>query len=443
MLRKVLIEIMMVLLPSMALAQGAGGQVRRSVKKQEATTTSTKKRQKQKRESEQKPDVQQSEQQHVVQQSTEVAGYDVTITCNVPSATMYIDDIPSGNAQGIRFLKSGKHHIRVLCNGYNEFVQTINVGPQSNSFQILLSEVLGYDITITCNVPNSALYVDDIAMGTVGNSIRLTTGIHKIMLKSEGYEPLISSINVNSSSTYFSFVMNKTKVNYTQTTNDGITLTTRDFGLASISKDIRSATINGQIYHYTRVDGKQDLAVIVAKKKAYKEFKEVVLPETFTDAEGMTLTIVGIGDKAFEKCKSIKKVDLPKTVRIIGNEAFCNADVDDLTLREGLIRIGNNAFFNNDLKDIHIPDGVEEIGELAFFCFKSTIFQRSGSGTLYIPKSVCSIGDKAFAMTRNGYGAWFNSKRKILCLPDHVNLDNCKKMGISKEPVEDYLKGVK
>ena len=195
-----------------------------------------------------------------------------------------------------------------------------------------------------------------------------------------------------------------------QTSDNDFILTQKDFGLAAISKDIKSTSINGQTYYYTIVKDKPNLAVIVAKK-------------------------------TFEKCSSIKKVDLPKTVRYIGNEAFCNADVDDLSLKEGLIKIGNKAFLNNDLKDIHIPDGVEEIGELAFYCYKSTIFQRAGGGTLYIPKSVYSICDKAFAMTRNGYGAWFNSKRKILCLPDHVTLDNCKKMGISREPVEEYLKG--
>ena len=50
MVRKVLIGIMMVLLPTMALAQGAGGQVRRPVKKQEATSTPVKKRQTPKKE---------------------------------------------------------------------------------------------------------------------------------------------------------------------------------------------------------------------------------------------------------------------------------------------------------------------------------------------------------------------------------------------------------
>ena len=212
---------------------------------------------------------------------------------------------------------------------------------------------------------------------------------------------------------------------FAQITNDDITLTSREFGLASISKNIHSATINGLTYYYALVYGKLDFAVIVAKKKAYKKFKEVILPEKFTSEDENVLTIVGIGDKAFAKCSSIKKVDLPKTIRIIGEEAFGNADVGELSLKEGNTKIGDRAFLNNDLKDIRIPDGVQEIGVEAFYCFKSTIFQRSGSGTLYIPKSVYSIGDHAFAMTCNGWGMWFNSKRKILCLPDHVNLDNC------------------
>lgn len=225
-----------------------------------------------------------------------------------------------------------------------------------------------------------------------------------------------------------------------QTSNDEIILSDKDFGMASISKDIHSAEINGQTYYYTVIESNPNYAVIVAKKKAYNTYKEVILPETFTSEDGMTLTIVGVGVKAFAKCKSIKKVDLPQTVRIIGDEAFGNADVDDLSLKEGLVKIGSKAFLNNDLKDIHIPDGVQEIGEEAFYCLKSTIFQRNGSGTLYIPKSVYNIGKHAFSMTQNGWGMWFHSRRKILCLPDHVDLDNCKDMGISRDPVEEYLK---
>lgn len=225
-----------------------------------------------------------------------------------------------------------------------------------------------------------------------------------------------------------------------QTASDQITLNDKDFGLASISEDIQSADINGKTYYYTVVQSNPNYAVIVGKKNAYIKFKEVVLPETFTASDGKTMTIVGIGVKAFANYMSIQKVDLPKTVRIIGDEAFVNTDVDDLSLKEGLVKIGDKAFQDNDLRNIHIPDGVEEIGEEAFYCYKTTIFQRGDRGTLYIPKSVYNIGNHAFAMARNMYGAWFNSRRKILCLPDYVNLNNCKDMGISKEPVKEYLK---
>lgn len=201
-------------------------------------------------------------------------------------------------------------------------------------------------------------------------------------------------------------------------TSDEVKVTDRDFGLASVSPDIHSAEINGQLYYYTQVKDKPNYAVIVAKKKAYNKYKEVVLPETFTGEDGQMLTIVGIGVKAFAKCKSIKKVDLPKTVRFIGDEAFGNADVGDLTLREGLVKIGSKAFLNNDLKDIRIPDGVEEIGEEAFYCLKSTIFQRNGGGTLYIPKTVYNIGKHAFSMTQNG---WDGMIDKMMEYDDYIS----------------------
>ena len=82
-----------------------------------------------------------------------------------------------------------------------------------------------------------------------------------------------------------------------QTVSDEIKLTDRDFGLASISTDIHSAEINGQLYYYTVVKENPNYAVVVAKKKAYNKYKEVVLPETFEGDDGKTLTIVGIGVK--------------------------------------------------------------------------------------------------------------------------------------------------
>ena len=123
------------LLPSMALAQGAGGQVRRPIKKQETTSTPAKKRQTTKKRSEQNPVV---TQQIVI--TTEAAGYDVTISSNVPSALLYIDGTANGTANGSRFLKTGTHMVKLLAKGYEPLSSTITVGSKSTSFSFTMKK---------------------------------------------------------------------------------------------------------------------------------------------------------------------------------------------------------------------------------------------------------------------------------------------------------------
>ena len=40
------------------------------------------------------------------------AGYDVTFSCNVPDAALFIDGNQNGTASGTRFLKTGKHLVK-------------------------------------------------------------------------------------------------------------------------------------------------------------------------------------------------------------------------------------------------------------------------------------------------------------------------------------------
>ena len=127
-MRRILITLMFTFLPIIASAQGAGGQVRRPVKKQETTnTTPAKKRQNPKKESEQKPEKKQQENKPVEQKPVEAAGYDVTFSCNVPSATLYIDGNSYGTANGTRFLKAGSHTARLNADGYEPLSQSIQV----------------------------------------------------------------------------------------------------------------------------------------------------------------------------------------------------------------------------------------------------------------------------------------------------------------------------
>lgn len=70
----------------------------------------------------------------------EAAGYDVTITCNVASAELFIDGIANGTASGTRFLKTGSHSYKVTATGYEDKSGTFTVGAKSHSLNVTLQK---------------------------------------------------------------------------------------------------------------------------------------------------------------------------------------------------------------------------------------------------------------------------------------------------------------
>lgn len=160
-MRRILITLMFTFLPIIASAQGAGGQVRRPVKKQETTnTTPAKKRQNPKKESEQKPEKKQQENKPVEQKPVEAAGYDVTFNSNVPSATLYIDGNNNGTASGSRFLKTGSHTVRLDADGYEPLSQSIRVNSGSRSFNFTMKKKENQLSPIIQNLINNMVHVE-------------------------------------------------------------------------------------------------------------------------------------------------------------------------------------------------------------------------------------------------------------------------------------------
>ena len=160
----------------------------------------------------------------------------------------------------------------------------------------------------------------------------------------------------------------------------------------------------------------------------YKDLINVYIPSTVT-YNGKTYTVVAIGDYAFDLDpsnwgyifnKSIKTVNIPKTVKRIGKFAFCYCSA--LTTinfaGDGLESIGSCAFrcteslfafdFPQTLKTIDdyafdasaisgnvtIPDNVTSIGYLAFYYAENIT-------SLTIGKSCTTIGEKAFRLCKN------------------------------------------
>lgn len=73
-----------------------------------------------------------------------------------------------------------------------------------------------------------------------------------------------------------------------------------------------------------------------------------------------------IGDGAFEDCE-LKNITVPSGVTSIGEWAFCGSSITSITIPGSVTSIGDGAFyFCSYLKSVNIPNGVTNIGEDAF-----------------------------------------------------------------------------
>lgn len=121
---------------------------------------------------------------------------------------------------------------------------------------------------------------------------------------------------------------------------------------------------------------------------------------------------------AFELTVGLKKIEIPSSVKKIGDSAFDLSTVSEIKFNEGLETIGNSAFntwgsfekitlpstvksigeqcFNsNKPYDIELNDGLEHVGKQAFIC-------NFANQSVKIPASVTEIGEKAFGYSDSG-----------------------------------------
>lgn len=139
-----------------------------------------------------------------------------------------------------------------------------------------------------------------------------------------------------------------------------------------------------------------------------------------------TLTISGTGamwNYYFNEIKwsgssLVKNVIINNGVTSIGNWAFYNCKLTEVTIPDSVTRIGENAFCNCvDLESITIPESVTGIGNAAFWNTKWLTAKRAedplvvvngmiiegytASGDVTVPNGVKSIGEYAFAFNKN------------------------------------------
>lgn len=119
--------------------------------------------------------------------------------------------------------------------------------------------------------------------------------------------------------------------------------------------------------------------------------QHIIVPE----AIGNGIPVVAVADKAFFRCRRIKSVTLPASVKLIGNSAFAWCTNLKCVEMFGVVEIGERAFMGCDLlKNVFLSEFLERLGEKAFaYCPAVT--------ELYLPNSLERIAASAFEGCRS------------------------------------------
>lgn len=176
------------------------------------------------------------------------------------------------------------------------------------------------------------------------------------------------------------------------------------------------------LFDYEEVDGQ----ITIKSYIGFDDLDVVVIPDRINN-----LSVTKIGEKAFENCKGVKEVILPKGLKIIGEEAFWCSGISSIILPESLSVIEFGAFAATELDSIHIPPSIKSIASRTFsYCTELKWVSLANGITsidsyafrycknlkkIDIPKSIKVIGAWAFQEIRE-----FN----IRISNDRMNIEN-------------------
>lgn len=169
-----------------------------------------------------------------------------------------------------------------------------------------------------------------------------------------------------------------------------------------------SVNING-IWYDIKINS--DEAVLSSAPQSISG--DIVIPSS-VDFNGKEYPVTSIKANVFYNCKNLTGIELPNTIKSIGEKAFrgCVA-LNYIELSNSITSIKEQTFMLcSNLKKIKIPSSVTSISDNAFFSCTSLVsveipnsLKTIGEGAfnecksltkLYIPDSVIEIGEKAF-----------------------------------------------
>ena len=169
-------------------------------------------------------------------------------------------------------------------------------------------------------------------------------------------------------------------------------------------------TIDGLLY---KIASQTDVKIV-----GYKTINSSLNIPSTVIIENKQYTVTEIADEVFKDNTTITMVDVPSTIKAIGNSAFLNCkNLATLTLHEGLESIGRYAFAHDSmLISLEFPSTLRTLGYAAFkFCINlekitlneglivisDSCFTQTRIDTLRTPSSLETIGLYAFRDNSN------------------------------------------
>jgi hypothetical protein len=132
------------------------------------------------------------------------------------------------------------------------------------------------------------------------------------------------------------------------------------------------------------------------------EIKRLLIPNS----------VVAIGERAFDTCKSEIRFEEGTKIETIGKEAFYESGIRALAIPDSVQEIGESAFANSGISKVGISPNshLEKIGKDAF--------KNAGIETIYLPATIKEIASGAF-----NYISYFNSVTIAATVPPKVEKD--------------------
>ena len=155
--------------------------------------------------------------------------------------------------------------------------------------------------------------------------------------------------------------------------------------------DAETGTITGYKEYHAFVEIPETIGGVAVRAVGEDAFRNdysvygLVLPEGLERVEA----------RAFRQACNLCYVELPGTLRTIGEEAFHNAQIAEIDWSEGLEEIGARAFQYDAEDVIELPSTVRTIGEGAF--------ENAYCSELYLSGDLEHIGARAFAGSSLNY----------------------------------------